>query len=200
MKLKRSGNKINWWKWLCLLILAVNLAFVGVLASRLFQKRESVAEHVDVKQSKSVKVGTFSTNREQINETIAAYLKDYQTDKMTYTVHVTASAILFEGTYSLLGYEVPLYVYFQPSRLESGAVQLKITSFSVGTLSLPESEVLKYIKSSYQLPSFVEVLPKESAININLQQLQNDAGIYLEAVTINLVGDQFKFDIYKKSS
>lgn len=199
MKLKKNGKKINWWKWGFLLILAINIAFVGVIASRLIQVREPATENVSSKQTDSVKVGTFSTNREQLNETVAAYLEDYQTDQMSYTVYATSSAIMFEGTYTLLGYEVPLYIYFQPSRLDSGAVQLKITSFSVGTLSLPESEVLKYIKSSYKLPSFVEVLPDESAININIQNLENDADIYLEATTIDLVGDQFNFDIYKKN-
>ena len=199
MKLKKNGKKINWWKWGFLLILAINIAFVGVIASRLIQVREPAAENVSSKQTDSVKVGTFSTNREQLNETVAAYLEDYQTDQMSYTVYATSSAIMFEGTYTLLGYEVPLYIYFQPSRLDSGAVQLKITSFSVGTLSLPKSEVLKYIKSSYKLPSFVEVLPDESAININIQNLENDADIYLEATTIDLVGGQFNFDIYKKN-
>lgn len=199
MKLKKNGKKINWWKWGFLLILAINIAFVGVVASRLIQVREPAAENVSSKQTDSVKVGTFSTNREQLNETVAAYLEDYQTDQMSYTVYATSSAIMFEGTYTLLGYEVPLYIYFQPSCLDSGAVQLKITSFSVGTLSLPKSEVLKYIKSSYKLPSFVEVLPDESAININIQNLENDADIYLEATTIDLVGDQFNFDIYKKN-
>ena len=199
MKLKKNGKKINWWKWGFLLILAINIAFVGVIASRLIQVREPAAENVSSKQTDSVKVGTFSTNREQLNKTVAAYLEDYQTDQMSYTVYATSSAIMFEGTYTLLGYEVPLYIYFQPSRLDSGAVQLKITSFSVGTLSLPKSEVLKYIKSSYKLPSFVEVLPDESAININIQNLENDADIYLEATTIDLVGGQFNFDIYKKN-
>ena len=198
MKLKQNG-KINWWKWGFLLILAINVAFVGVIASRLIQVREPAAEKVSSKKTDSVKVGTFSTNREQLNETVAAYLKEYQTDRMSYTVYATSSAIMFEGKYTLLGYEVPLYIYFQPSRLSSGAVQLNITSFSVGTLSLPESEVLKYIKSSYQLPSFVKVLPDESAININIQHLKNDADLYLKATTIDLVGGQFNFDIYKKN-
>lgn len=138
-------------------------------------------------------------NIEQLNDTVAAYLKDYQTKKMSYNVYATSSEIMFEGKYTLLGYEVPLYIYFQPSRLNSGAIQLKVTSFSVGTLSLPKSEILKYIASSYKLPYFVEVLPDESAININIQNLKNDADIYLKATTVDLVGDQFNFDIYKKS-
>lgn len=44
MKLKTNGTKTNWWKWACLLILAINVAFVGVIASRLIQVREPAAQ------------------------------------------------------------------------------------------------------------------------------------------------------------
>ncbi len=200
MKQKINGIRINWWKWGLLLLLAINLGFFGVVASRLIQIREPEAKQTTPSGKDGVKVGTFSTNKEQLNETIASYLKDYQTNKMSYSVYATSSAILFEGTYTLLGYEVPLYIYFQPIRLESGAIQLKITSFSVGTLSLPESEVLKYIKSSYKLPDFVEILPDKSAINVNIQELKNKANVYLKATTIDLINNQFSFDIYKKNN
>ena len=95
----------------------MNLAFVGVVASRLLQVREPATENISNNQKKSIKVGTFSTNIEQLNDTVAAYLKDYQTKKMSYNVYATSSEIMFEGKYTLLGYEVPLYIYFQPSRL-----------------------------------------------------------------------------------
>ena len=79
MKLKTNGTKTNWWKWACLLILAINVAFVGVIASRLIQVREPAAQTITSKKAKSVKVGTVSTTREQLNNTVASYLKDYQT-------------------------------------------------------------------------------------------------------------------------
>lgn len=199
MKQRIIGKKINIWKWLCLLILAINLAFVGVVASRIIQIREPEAENIATKTKGGIKIGTFSTTKEQLNETVVSYLEDYQKKGMTYKLYATSSQILFEGTYTLLGYEVPLYVYFQPSRLENGAVQLKVTSFSVGTLPLPEDQVLKYIKSSYNLPKFVNVQPNKSTITINVQNLDNEAGIYLKAQTINLVNDDISFDIYKKS-
>lgn len=199
MKQRIIGKKINIWKWLCLLILAINLAFVGVVASRIIQIREPEAENIATKTKGGIKIGTFSTTKEQLNKTVVSYLEDYQKKGMTYKLYATSSQILFEGTYTLLGYEVPLYVYFQPSRLENGAVQLKVTSFSVGTLPLPEDQVLKYIKSSYDLPKFVNVQPNKSTITINVQNLDNEAGIYLKAQTINLVNDDISFDIYKKS-
>ena len=106
-------------------ILAINVAFVGVIASRLIQVREPAAQTITSKKAKSVKVGTVSTTREQLNNTVASYLKDYQTKNSSYNVYATSSAILFEGTYTFLGYEVPLYIYFQPSRLESGGYSAK---------------------------------------------------------------------------
>lgn len=199
MKQRIIGKKINIWKWLCLLILAINLAFVGVVASRIIQIREPEAENIATKTKGGIKIGTFSTTKEQLNKTVVSYLEDYQKKGMTYKLYATSSQILFEGTYTLLGYEVPLYVYFQPSRLENGVVQLKVTSFSVGTLPLPEEQVLKYIKSSYDLPKFVKIQPNQSTITINVQNLDNEEGIYLKAQTINLVNDDISFDIYKKS-
>ncbi|WP_159543661.1 YpmS family protein [Streptococcus halichoeri] len=196
MKTKPS---INGWKWAFLLILALNLAFLIILGSRLIQPRETKDSQQSISQkATNVKVGTFTTNRQQLNKTISAYLKAHQSSKMSYKVYLAQSSILFEGKYQLLGYEVPLYVYFQPNKLENGAVQLQVTSFSVGTLPLPEAEVLQYIKGRYELPSFVTIKPKQSSIVLNVQKLKNNANIYLKAKKIDLLNDQISFDIYKK--
>lgn len=198
MTQRQTGKAINWWKWAFLLLLAANISLVAVLASRVVTVREPDLQQVSQSQEELIQVGHFTTNRSQINATLASYLKPYQTKKLSYTLHVGTSSILFEGTYQLLGYEVPLYIYFEPYRLETGAVQLRVTSFSVGTLPLPEADVLRYIKSSYDLPDFVTVQPKESAIVINLQDIQNEAGISLKASKIDLVNDDIRFELYKK--
>ncbi|EHI68692.1 YpmS family protein [Streptococcus ictaluri] len=195
--MKKKLN-LNWWKWAFLCLLALNLAFGVVIGSRLIQVREPESELIAKKKLNNIKVGTFTTNREQLNETVASYLKDYQTKTLHYKFYATSTSILFEGTYQLLGYEVPLYIYFQPNRLDNGAVQLQVVSFSVGTLPLPEKDVLQYLKSSYKLPKFVKVMPNQSAIIVNLQELKNDANVYLKAKKVDLVKDQISFDIYKK--
>ncbi|MFS6068044.1 YpmS family protein [Streptococcus agalactiae] len=198
MKQEKTGRNLNFWKWAFLLLLAINLSFTAVIASRLIQVREPNTGKISTGLQDKVKVGTFTTNKSQLNKTIALYLKQYQTKKMNYKIYAASSSILFEGSYQLLGYEVPLYIYFEPYRLTNGAVQLKVTSFSVGTLPLPEKDVLQYIKSSYKLPNFVDIKPKKSVININLQDLKNKEGIYLKATAIDLVNDNFSFDIFKK--
>ncbi|MFS1664543.1 YpmS family protein [Streptococcus sp. zg-JUN1979] len=200
MKQKRLGKQTNWWKWGFLCLLAINISFVAVLGSRIVEKREPISQNTSQNKVKSVKVGTFTTHKEELNATIAAFLSEYQRDDFSYKIYAASSSILFEGSYNLLGYAVPLYIYLDPVRLSSGAVELRVSSFSVGTLSLPKKEVLEYIKSSYHLPDFVVINPKKAVIDINVQHLKNDAGIYLKASSIDLVNDNFTFDIFKKNS
>lgn len=194
----KKNLQINWWKWACLLILAMNIAFVVVIGSRLIQIREPETEHIKVSKQKNIRVGTVTTNRQQLNKTVASYLKDYQNKDMSYDIYASSTSIVFEGKYKLLGYEVPLYVYFQPIALANGNVQLQVSSISAGTLPIPEAEVLQYLKSSYDLPAFVKVKPKESSLVVNLSKIKNDADIYLMAKKIDLVNDKISFDIYKK--
>lgn len=197
---QRTTGRFSLWKWLFLLLLAANLAFVGVIASRLLQVREPESYKLAVAEQKAIKIGSFVTTKEQLNQTVQFYLKPYQSDAMSYKLYTASSSILFEGKYKVLGYEVPLYVYFEPYRLENGAVQLKLLSLSAGTLPLPEKDILLYIKKSYDLPKMVKVVPKESSIFIQLPELDNPNGIYLEATSIDLVNDYIAFDIYQKTT
>lgn len=199
MKHKKTG-KINWWKWLFLFLLALNLSLVGVLASRLLTTGADSQQTSQTETKSTIQVGSFSTTREQLTQTINSYLKSYQSKRTTFQVAIDSENIIFQGTYSLLGYEIPLYVYFEPYSLSTGAVQLKVTSVSAGNLALPESDILRYIKSSYDLPSFVQVLPDKSAINVNLQNLNQETDFSLKARQIDLLNDQFIFDIFKKNT
>ncbi|WP_373760121.1 YpmS family protein [Streptococcus ferus] len=199
MKHKKTG-KINWWKWLFLFLLALNLSLVGVLASRLLTTGVDSQQTSQTETKSTIQVGSFSTTREQLTQTINSYLKSYQSKGTTFQVAIDSENIIFQGTYSLLGYEIPLYVYFVPYSLSTGAVQLKVTSVSAGNLALPESDILRYIKSSYDLPSFVQVLPDKSAINVNLQNLNQETEFSLKARQIDLLNDQFIFDIFKKNT
>ena len=192
MKHKKTG-KINWWKWLFLFLLALNLSLVGVLASRLLTTGADSQQTSQTETKSTNQVGSFSTTREQLTQTLNSYLKSYQSKGTTFQVAIDSENIIFQGTYSLLGYEIPLYVYFEPYSLSTGAVQLKVTSVSAGNLALPESDILRYIKSSYDLPSFVQVLPDKSAINVNLQNLNQETDFSLKARQIDLLNDQLIF-------
>lgn len=199
MRQKTSG-KFNIWKWLFLALLALLLATGIVLYTRVTTQREDTSQITSITSDEGTKIGSFTTTRDQLNETIAIYLEEYQTKGLTYKVYANNQQILFEGTYEVLGAEIPLYIYFQPSKLEDGSVLLTISEISAGTLSLTASAALSFVGNSISLPDFVTLDAEAGTVTVELTAIDNSQGIYVKANTIDLYNDQIIFDIYKSKS
>lgn len=198
MKRKMSGKRINLWKWAFLLLLAIQVAFIAILYLRISSPREQDFS-LSVTEEKRVQVGSFSATREELNAAIEGYLKGYQSENFSYKVYATQTQVVFEGSYNILNGRVPLYIYFTPSKDKDGAVVLNIEDVSVGTLSLPTSEVLKYVSKNYKLPKFIKVDAKSDKILLDLENFPNKLGLSVEAQTLDLYHNQLIFDIYLKN-
>ncbi|MEG3320752.1 YpmS family protein [Streptococcus suis] len=196
MRPRKAGN-LNIWKWLFLAQLALLIGCGIVLYTRFQTDREDLTKLVQT-STEDTKVGTFSTNREQLNQTITNYLKEYQTEEFSYQLFITSQQVVFEGSYQIFGVTIPLYIYFQPSKMEDGSILLRITEISVGSLSLPKTEVLAYLQKNYKLPAFVKIDSEQAQVQVQLTELKNKFGLYGKANTIDLYNDQFIVDIYRK--
>ncbi|HEM3633965.1 TPA: YpmS family protein [Streptococcus suis] len=196
MRPRKAGN-LNIWKWLFLAQLALFIGCGIVLYTRIQTDREDLTKLVQT-STEDTKVGTFSTNREQLNQTLTNYLKDYQTEEFSYQLFVTSQQVVFEGSYQIFGVTIPLYIYFQPSKMEDGSILLRIIEISAGSLSLPKAEVLAYLQKNYKLPAFVKIDSEQAQVQVQLTELNNKFGLYGKANTIDLYNDQFIVDIYRK--
>ncbi|MBY5023762.1 YpmS family protein [Streptococcus suis] len=196
MRPRKAGN-LNIWKWLFLAQLALLIGCGIVLYTRIQTDREDLTKLVQT-SGEDTKIGTFSTNREQLNQTITNYLKEYQTEEFSYQLFITSQQVVFEGSYQVFGVTIPLYIYFQPSKMEDGSILLRITEISVGSLSLPKAEVLAYLQKNYKLPAFVKIDSEQAQVQVQLTELKNKFGLYGKANTIDLYNDQFIVDIYRK--
>ncbi|MGQ7418066.1 YpmS family protein [Streptococcus suis] len=196
MRPRKAGN-LNIWKWLFLAQLALLIGCGIVLYTRIQTDREDLTKLVQT-SGEDTKVGTFSTNREQLNQTLTNYLKEYQTEEFSYQLFITSQQVVFEGSYQIFGVTIPLYIYFQPSKMEDGSILLRITEISVGSLSLPKAEVLAYLQKNYKLPAFVKIDSEQAQVQVQLTELKNKLGLYGKANTIDLYNDQFIVDIYRK--
>ncbi|HEM6512257.1 MULTISPECIES: YpmS family protein [Streptococcus] len=196
MRPRKAGN-LNIWKWLFLAQLALLIGCGIVLYTRIQTDREDLTTLVQT-STEDTKVGTFSTNREQLNQTLTNYLKDYQTEEFSYQLFVTSQQVVFEGSYQIFGVTIPLYIYFQPSKMEDGSILLRITEISAGSLSLPKAEVLAYLQKNYKLPAFVKIDSEQAQVQVQLTELKNKFDLYGKANTIDLYNDQFIVDIYRK--
>lgn len=189
-------KKINIWKWLFLGLVSVLLAFAIVVQGRLATPREDISQFHQAVGTKDVKVGTMTTTRDQLNDTIKSLLKKYKLSD--YKVYADNQQILLEGQLSLLGKSYPLYIYFQPSKLDNGNILLSVKDFSVGSFQIPQKMVLQLLSKNKNIPKFVQISPKQSTITIVLPEIDNDFGIYVKANTIDLYNDKIVFDLYQK--
>ena len=138
----------------------------------------------------------MTTTRDQLNGTIKSLLKKYKLSD--YKVYADNQQILLEGQLSLLGKDYPLYIYFQPSKLENGNILLTVKDFSVGSFQIPQKMVLRLLSKNKNIPDFIQISPKESTITIVLPEIDNDFGLYAKANTIDLYNDKIVFDLYQK--
>ena len=93
-------QKINIWKWLFLGLVSLLLAFAIVVQGRLATPREDVSQLHQAVGTKDVKVGTMTTTRDQLNDTIKSLLKKYKLSD--YKVYADNQQILLEGTVEFL--------------------------------------------------------------------------------------------------
>lgn len=192
---KKVTKEINRWKVACLSIIGVLLAFIILVGFRINVNREP-----DYQPSTEDKAGTavleVKTDKEKVNQLMDFYLQDFQKDSdIKYSFYLENQALL-NGTFKILGHPIDFYLYFDPYVMEDGNVQLKAKSLSIGTLGLPIKEVLKYVASSYDLPSWVEVDASEQTILLRLDQFEMQNGLFAKAEKINLIDDDIQFNVY----
>lgn len=188
-------NKKTIWKWLFLALLAINLGTFAFISSRVFNVRDQQSLGQVSKLTETTEVGKITTDRNQLNQLINTYLQDFQTSEMSYKFYLSNSQAVLEASYQLFGQKIPLYIYFEPLALNDGSVALQVKNVSAGTLNLPTSAVLAYVKSSIKLPNFVEVLPTKDQVILHLPQLALADNLYLKANQLDLVSGNFTFNL-----
>jgi uncharacterized protein YpmS len=174
-------------------ILIGTLLFVWIRINETGSKKSNIAVEAVTNEEPTFQV---CLGKEQANKLINHYLQALQKDSsLKYQFTLENQAVL-AGTFGFLGHDLEFNLYFEPEVLENGDVQLEATSMSIGTLSLPVSEILKYARTSYKLPEWVEINPKDKTIIVHLSKYVLKNGMNLKAEQIDLEADDIKFGVY----
>ncbi len=186
------------WKWLFIILLALNIAGVVFIAIRVTSPRDQTVLNQNSTNRSDQKVAQITSTTSQLNELINSYLETYQTKEMTYKFYISNQQAVLEASYKLFGTKIPLYIYFEPLALSDGSISLSVQNISAGSLSLPTSEVLQIVKA-YDLPDFVQVESKKNQVVINLPKINVSGNLYIKANQIDLAKGNFVFDFMKKA-
>lgn len=193
---KKNKKKIKRWQIILLVIAGIIIGIFAVLVVRINSKREP---ELATKNTGVVsKESTFQVQltKSQTNELLNYYLNEFQKDSKVKYSFVLENQALLQGTFPFMGHDLIFYLYFEPTVTDGGNVQLKAKSISIGTLSLPISELMKYVKTQFKLPAWVIVNSKDEIIELHLNEFQLKGGMYLGAEKIDLLGDEIKFNVF----
>ena len=193
---KKNKKKIKRWQISLLVIAGIIIGIFAVLVVRINSKREP---ELATKNTGVVsKEPTFQVQltKSQTNELLNYYLNEFQKDSKVKYSFVLENQALLQGTFPFMGHDLIFYLYFEPTVTDGGNVQLKAKSISIGTLSLPISELMKYVKTQFKLPAWVIVNSKDEIIELHLNEFQLKGGMYLGAEKIDLLGDEIKFNVF----
>ncbi|GAB2026403.1 YpmS family protein [Lactovum odontotermitis] len=195
--MRKRKLKINRWKWLFFILLALNLATVLLAVSRIFVPREPNLPAKIVKATTNKKIGQVSTTRDELNGLINSYLEEMNSQSLGYKFYLADSNAVLQMDYKLFSATIPIYVYFQPAMTNDGSIVLTVQSISAGTLNMPASAVLDYAKIM-KLPKFVKINSSAATVKIDLNQLKID-DISVKAESLDMTAGSYIFEIYKNN-
>lgn len=184
----------NKWKTGFFLIFGLNLFIVIILISLIMVPADKKGKIQSVPDDKSVSFQVKS-NKADLNVLVNQYIKKEAADSpIDYSIQLQDEVELY-GTLKFFSQEVDLKLTFVPEALDNGDLVLKQKSISVGSLPLPVSYVLKFIKDNYKLPKGVEIQPNDKMIHVHMEQLKLKSDVKIKANKFDLVKDDIAFTI-----
>jgi uncharacterized protein YpmS len=185
----------NKWKTGFFLLVGFNLLFGIILLSLILvpaNKNEKIQQTVPDNKNVSFQV---KSNKVDLNVLINQYIKKEAADSpIEYSIQLQDEVELY-GTLQFFSQEVDLKLTFVPEALDNGDLVLKQRSISVGSLPLPVSYVLKFIKENYKLPNGVDIQPNDKMIHVHMQQLKLKSDVKIKVNKFDLVKDDIAFTI-----
>jgi uncharacterized protein YpmS len=184
----------NKWKSGFLLLLGVNLLIIISLFILLMMP-------VNQKEIKHTKLKgdhvafEVKSNKADLNKLINQYMeKEIADSPINYQVQLRDEVEL-HGTLPFFSQQLNLKLTFEPEALDNGDLVLKQKSISIGSMDLPVSYVLNFIRDNYKLPKGVDIRPNDKLVYVNMQQLKIKSDIKIQANEFDLKNNNISFTL-----
>lgn len=191
-------KKVNYWKWAFFVLVGILFISGCYLATKVTSQTKDQTNIAKVSDKNSKQKYTsvdVTLDKKQANATINYYLrKNQKKGKIKYRFLVDKSAIMM-GTTKILGKNVSFTLYTKPTLDKNGNILLKVKSVAIGSLNAPAGFILKYVKNNYDLGKVAIIDPKAKTITLDLNQLTKKQDVLVKGTKLDLVNDEFKFNV-----
>lgn len=154
----------------------------------------------------SVRIEENSIPIEGIVLTVNATKEDFQAIANTYIkkeiggkplpLQLTVDdQIVLSSEFTLFSINFPVKMFFKPYVEENGNIRLEQSSVEIGPQKMDPAMILKLLRDSVDLPSWMVVNPAEEEVLIQLSEIPMTSGVHVRAKELNLVEDIITLEI-----
>lgn len=186
---------MNSWKKLFIALIILNIiVVVGVIFLIFLPTQDEEITLKDINQDDYVQFHVQS-NKADLNRLINHYIEEQGlNERIKYNVTLTDQVELY-GTMKIFTQDVELKLTFEPASLDNGDLILRQKTISIGHLELPVPVVLKFIRDSYDLPSWITIRPNDEEVYVNLHDLKLKSDTKVRVNTFDLKRDNIVFTL-----
>ncbi|RDW20470.1 YpmS family protein [Oceanobacillus chungangensis] len=186
----------NKWKTLFYSLLALNIAFIILIAALVFWPGSRGDITLNEENEKNVSSEFFvRTTKKNLNDLINTYLAQLQKgSEHQYQVSLDDDVQLI-GELPVFSTTVPLAVHLEPLVQENGDIILKLRSISVGLLELPNKIIMEFMKEYLSMPEWVTIVPNEEAIYLAVTEIKMKSNFHVAVEHIDLEANNLVFKI-----
>lgn len=175
-------------------VLAVILLALGTAGYLVFVPKVSQTTTTTTETTPATAVSVKLTSSQLQNLLNYAVKKAVSKQSISYRF-VVGDNVTLVGTTKILGTAVSFSLRTKPQVTKNGNLQLKAESVGVGSLSVPVSYILNYVKNNYQLPAGISIDTSTKSIVLNLKKLTQSTMITLQAQKIDATKHLYYFKV-----
>ncbi len=186
---------MNSWKKLFIALVILNIiVVVGVIFLIFLPTKDEEIALKDINQDDYVQFHVQS-NKADLNRLINHYIEEEGlNERIKYNVTLTDQVELY-GMMKVFTQDVELKLTFEPESLDNGDLILRHKTISIGHLQLPVPVVLKFIRDSYDIPSWIAIRPNDEEVYVNLHDLKLKSDTKVRVNTFDLKRDNILFTL-----
>lgn len=189
---------MNRWKIAFFSLAIIIISAIIVAAMLLFQNDgQELTRNIPSNDEKPIFL--VHTSKERLNNYVQSQLQSltYNRDNFDFTIELN-DYVYVAGYLTVFDQKLQFRMQLSPIVQPDGNLLLKQQYFYIGKLPIPSKQVLKTIRSSVELPKWIEVLPEQGAIYINFERMKVNGNLHIKVSKLDLKNDDLRFEIYEQ--
>ena len=187
--------KRNYWKYAFIALVAIIVVGLGIIGTKVLSSPTDNYQVSSKIANDDSKVFTVNMNNQEANKMAQYYLKHTLNDGKTDYQLILKNDAELTGSIAFLGAKIHFTILMQPYAKTNGDVLLKAKEMKIGSLSLPISFVMNYIKNSFKTPEWVSIDGGKKTILLKFTKFTTKEGYGIRAKNIDLKNDKLSFEV-----